>query len=171
MNDFVNALIPKQANNDYRGGSIPFYGFCFFFATFIFKSTVHFLWPDSGVNSIASIIRFEGDPDPNNIIYMFSAVGGLTQMMWTIMFAIVLWRYRNMIPLMIGFLFLERIFVFVVGWMHPLTPEYFAYTPPGKAGVIPSFIVILVLLFLAVRNTMRYEDSDSHVEKPAREMA
>jgi hypothetical protein len=43
-------------------------------AVSLFRSTVHFLKPDSGVNSIASIRVFEGTPDPNHIIYMFSAI-------------------------------------------------------------------------------------------------
>ncbi len=161
MHRLIDALIPKQANNNYHGGSVAFYGFCLLVATFIFKSTVHFLKADSGVNSIASIILFEGDPDPNNIIYMFSAVMGLTQMMWTIMFGLVLWRYRSLIPLMLGFMLLERLFGFVVGWMHPLTPEFFARTPPGKAGEIPSLLVILLLLFLALRNTLQHQDVQS----------
>jgi len=155
--NIINALIPKQANNEYHGGSVAFYGFCLIALTFLFKSTVHFLAPDSGVNSIASIIFFEGNPDPNNIIYMFSAVAGLTQMMWTIMFGVVLWRYRSLIPLMLGFTLLERLFGFVVGWMHPLTADYYVHTPPGKAGAIPGLVISLLLLSFALYNTVQAE--------------
>lgn len=158
MKKLLDALIPIQANNNYNGGKIAFYGFLLLFALAVFRSTVHFLVPDSGVQSIASIILFEGNPDPNNIIYMFSAVGGLFQMLWVIMFALVLWRYRNLIPLMLGFLVLEKLFSFVVGWMHPLTPDYYMRTPPRKAGLVPMFLFTLVLLFFALRNTMQHED-------------
>ncbi|MGB0385563.1 MAG: hypothetical protein ACPGWR_12135 [Ardenticatenaceae bacterium] len=161
MMRIIDALIPKQANNEYHGGSVAFYGFCLIVVTFLFKSTVHFLTPDSGVNSIASIILFEGDPDPNNVVYMFSAIMGLTQMMWTIMFGVVLWRYRSLIPLMLGFTLLERLFGLVVGWMHPLTPEYFAHTPPGKAGEIPGLLVSLLLLSLALYNTVQYQNGQT----------
>ena len=159
MNRVLEALVPRHANNDYRGGAMAFYGFCLLFAAQVFRSTVHFLKPDSGVNSIASIRVFEGDPDPNNIIYMFSAIGGLTQMMWAILFALVLWRYRNLIPLMLGFLVVEWLFGFVVGWMHPLTPEYFARTPPGKLAALPMLLVCSGLLFLALRLTIRSEET------------
>ncbi|MEE2776640.1 MAG: hypothetical protein VYE73_07745 [Acidobacteriota bacterium] len=159
MNRVLDALVPRQANNDYRGGPISFYGFCLLFAVHVFKSTVHFLKPDSGVNSIASIMVFEGSPDPNNIIYMFSAIGGLTQMMWVMLFALVLWRYRNLIPLMLGFLVVEHLFGFVVGWMHPLTPEYFARTPPGKLAAFPMLLVCSGLLSLALRLTIQSEEA------------
>ena len=53
MNRVLEALVPRQANNDYRGGAMAFYGFCLLFAAQVFRSTVHFLKPDSGVNSIA----------------------------------------------------------------------------------------------------------------------
>jgi hypothetical protein len=159
MNQVLEAIVPREANNDYRGGAVAFYGFCLLFAAQVFRSTVHFLAPDSGVNSIASIIVFEGSPDPNNIIYMFSAVAGLTQMMWTLLSGLVLWRYRNLIPLMLGFLTIEKLFGFVVLWMHPLTPEYYERTPPGKLGAVPTLLVCSLLLALAVRNTMRSKGS------------
>ena len=159
MPRFLDAILPRQADNDYRGGPIPFYGFCLVAATHVFSSTVHFLKPDSGVNSIASIIVFEGTPDPNHIIYMFSAVGGVTQMMWVMLFGLVLWRYRNLVPLMLAFIVLETLFGFVVGWMHPLTPEYFEYTPPAKVAAVPKLVVCGTLLFLALRRTVRSRDA------------
>ncbi len=154
MASVLDAIFPRQANNDYRGGAVPFYGFCLLAATSLFSSTVHFLKDDSGVNSIASIIVFEGTPDPNNIIYMFSAVGGLSQMLFVMLYGLVLWRYRNLIPLMLGFLVLEVLFGFVVGLMHPLTPKYFEYTPPAKVVAVPKLLVCASLLVLAVRRSM-----------------
>jgi hypothetical protein len=59
MTSIVDIIFPKQANNDYRGGAIPFYGFCLLLPLNLFRSTVHFLKDDSGVNSIASIKLFE----------------------------------------------------------------------------------------------------------------
>ncbi len=106
------------------------------------------------MNSIPRNNVIEGTPDPNNIIYMFSAVGGLSQMLFVMLYGLVLWRYRNLIPLMLGFLVLEVLFGFVVGLMHPLTPEYFEYTPPAKVVAVPKLLVCASLLFLAVRRSM-----------------
>jgi len=153
MTSALDAIFPRQANNDYRGGAVPFYGFCLLTAVMLFRSTVHFLKPDSGVNSIASIMVFEGTPDPNNIIYMFSAIGGVQQMLWVMFYGLVLWRYRNLIPLMFAFAIVEGLFGFVVLSMHPLTPEYFEHTPPGKLGSVPKLVYCAVMLFVAVRSS------------------
>ena len=144
-------ILPRQANNDYRGGAVPFYGFCLLTAVMLFRSTVHFLKDDSGVNSIASIMIFEGTPDPNTVIYMFSAVGGMHQMLFVMLYGLVFWRYRNLIPLMFAFMIVETLFGFVVGQMHPLTPEYFEHTPPGKLAGVPKLLFGAAMLFLAVR--------------------
>ncbi len=53
----------------------------------------------------------------------------------------------------------EKLFGFVVLWMHPLTPEYFARTPPGKLGAVPTLLVCSVLLFLALRRMMQSEEA------------
>jgi hypothetical protein len=153
MPQALEVLFPRQANNDYRGGAVPFYGFCLISAVMLFRSTVHFLKPDSGVNSIASIMIFDGTPDPNNIIYMFSAIGGLHQMLWVMFYGLVLVRYRNLIPLMFAFMVVEGFFGFVVSTMHPLTPEYFEHTPPGKLASLPKLLYCAGMLFASVRRS------------------
>ena len=65
----LDALIPRSATNDYRGGRVPLYFFYALIAMVTFRSFVHFVKDDSGVNSIASIMIFSGTPDPNNVIY------------------------------------------------------------------------------------------------------
>ena len=39
--------------------------------------------------------------------------------------------------------------------MHPLTPDYYARTPPGKLGNLPMLLIGSTMLVLAVRNTLR----------------
>ncbi len=155
MASTIDVVLPRKVTNEYRGGPIPFYGFCLLFATQVFSSTVHFLKADSGVNSIASIIvfPFEGPADPNNVIYLFSAVGGVSQMMFTILYALVLWRYRSLLPLMLCFMLLETLFGIVVTTMHPLTPDYYQYTPPAMIARIPQLIVIPTLIFMAIQRS------------------
>ncbi len=153
MASTLDIIIPKQANNDYRGGRVPFYGFCLLAALGLFRAVVHFLKDDSGVNSIADIVIFEGTPDPNTIIYMFSALMGMHQMIFVILMGLVLWRYRNLIPLIFAFTVLESCFGFLVQVMHPLTPEYYGDTPPGLVGAVPKLLIVVVLLVLSVRNS------------------
>jgi len=163
MASIIDVVLPRPVTNEYRGGPIPFYGFCLLFAAQIFSSTVHLLKADSGVNSIASIIvfPFEGPADPNNIIYLFSSVGGVTQMMFTVLFALVLWRYRSLVPLMLGFLLLETLLGIVVTTLHPLTPEYFEHTPPGLMARVPKLIVLPMLLLMAIRRSKKEMEKDS----------
>ena len=152
MSRALDVILPAEASNDYRSGRVPLYGYCFMVAVMLFRSSVHFLKPDSGVNSIASIMVFKGDPDPNNIIYLFSADGGMVQMLWVMLYGIVLWRYRNLIPLMFAFMVVESCFGFVVGALHPLDPIYFERTPPGKLAALPKLAFSVIMSFLAVRN-------------------
>ncbi|MCH2171891.1 hypothetical protein MK489_13990 [Myxococcota bacterium] len=155
MASMIDAVLPKKVTNEYLGGQIPFYGFCLVFSTQIFSSTVHLFTSDSGVNSIASIIQFpfEGPADPNNVIYMFSAVGGVSQMMFTLLYGLVLWRYRSLIPLMLGFMLLETLLGIVVTTLHPLTPEYYEYTPPAMVIRVPKIIALVVFLFMAIHRS------------------
>ena len=156
-----DVIFPRQANNNYLGGAVPFYGFCLLAAVMLFRSTVHLLKDDSGVNSIASIMVFEGTPDPNNIIYMFSAIGGVQQMLWVMFYGLVLWRYRNLIPLMFVLALVEGAFGFIVQSMHPLTPEYFEHTPPGMVGSLPKLLFCAIMLLIAVRQS----SSDDHDDR------
>ena len=65
----------------------------------------------------------------------------------------MLWRYRGLIPLMLGFMLLETLLGVVVTTLHPLTPEYFEYTPPGLVARLPKLILLPALLFMAIHRS------------------
>ncbi|MAE94471.1 MAG: hypothetical protein CL910_07415 [Deltaproteobacteria bacterium] len=155
MASALDAIVPRRANNDYRGGAIAFYGFSLLVAERIFSATVHFLTPDGGKNSIASIIVFEGDPDPNPIVYMFASIAGAHEMLFVLLYGLVLWRYRNLIPLMLTLMLVGMAFGVVASTLHPLTPDYFERTPPAMLVRVPMFLFIGTLLFLAVRQSSK----------------
>ena len=145
-------IFPRQASNDFRGGKIPVYGFCLMLLPVTFRSLVHFLKADSGVNSIATIHIFPGDPDPNQVIYMFSSIGGAYQTIILLIYLVVLFRYRNLIPLMFTLMLVEVGFRMVVGSIHPLTEEFFQRTPPGKFGNLPFGLLSVAMLWVSYRN-------------------
>ena len=147
----VNALLPEEANNDYRGGAIPLYGFGLLTAVMLGRSLIHFLKDDSGVNSIATIITFSGTPDPNNVIYMFSSLWGTQQLITVIVYGVVLLRYRSLIPAMYLLQIAEVFFRISVGILHPLTEEFFLRTPPGKIGNVPLLLFCGGMLYLTIR--------------------
>ena len=64
----LKALLPSEANNDYRGGPVPLYVFCALSMLMLGRSLIHFFKGDSGVNSIATLVTFSGSPDPNQVV-------------------------------------------------------------------------------------------------------
>jgi hypothetical protein len=47
---------------------------------------------------------------------------------------------------------MQQFFICMVQTMHPLTPDHYTYTPPAFVGAVPALIVLVILLYLAVRN-------------------
>lgn len=169
----LETILPKTANNDFRGGKVPVVVFCLFIAVMTFRSLVHFLMDDSGVNAIASIHVFPfapGAPDPNNVIYMFSSLWGSQQVIMVMIYLLVLYRYRNFIPLMFVLMMVEVCFRLTVGMLHPLTEEFYVRTPPGKFGNLPFFVLSALMLYLSHRNIAKSQDPvrDASVDEPVR---
>jgi hypothetical protein len=149
---FLDTVLPSQASNDFRGGKVPIYGFCLMLLPITFRALVHFLKDDSGVNSIASIHLFHGDPDPNVVVYMFSSLWGSQQAVMLLFYLLVLYRYRNLIPLMFVLMLLEIGFRMVVGSLHPLTEEFYVRTPPGMYSNSILGSLSVAMLYLSHRN-------------------
>ena len=147
----LERLLPANANNDYGGSKIALYALPLISTVLLGRSLIHFFKGDSGVNSIASIHVFPGTPDPNQVIYMFSALWGSQQLIMVVIIAIVAWRYRSLIPLMYGLLVLEVLFRLSVGVIHPLTPEYYERRPPGAVGNLPMLVVFATMFVLSLR--------------------
>ena len=146
-----NRLLPDVVDNHYRGSSIAFYGMIVLLIPLTFRSLVHFLKEDSGVNSIATIVTFSGSPDPNTVIYMFSSQWGGYQLLFVFLMAIILVRYRALIPLGFAFLIVESFFRIVSGTLHPLTPEHYETRPPGAYATYIFLFYGAVMLWLSLR--------------------
>ena len=147
----IERIIPKQANNNYLGSPLAFYGMILFVLLMIFSAYMHFLQPQYAANKIANIIVFESSPDPNQIIYMAFSLWGLQQTSFVIFNVIILFSYRNLIPLMyLLWIFTWLMRPLVVGQLYPLTPEYTTGITPGIAGlpVILSYLLIMLLMSL-----------------------
>ena len=147
----IERIIPKQANNNYLGSPLAFYGMILFVLLMIFSAYMHFLQPQYAANKIANIIVFESSPDPNQIIYMVFSLWGLQQTSFVIFNLIILFSYRNLIPLMyLLWIFTWLMRPLVVGQLYPLTPEYTTGSTPGIAGlpVILSYLLIMLLMSL-----------------------
>jgi len=135
----MKSLLPIQADNNYPFHKSVTYIFGFLTAVTLIRSLIHLLAPDGGANSIASIIVFPGTPDPNAVIYFVFFLWGLSQLLMGIFYVIVLIRYRNLIPLMLLFLFSEYTLRLIIGRvLKPLADNYFIGTAPEKSATTSS---------------------------------
>jgi hypothetical protein len=144
----MKSILPIHADNTYPFHKSVTYIFGFLTAATLIRSLIHLLAPDGGANSIASIIVFPGTPDPNAVIYFVFSLWGLSQLLMGIFYVIVLIRYRNLIPLMFLFLFVEYTLRLVIGRiLKPLADNYFIGTAPGEIGnyiLIPLTVILLI---------------------------
>lgn len=146
----LSALLPRHASNDYRGRPVALYAFCVIALMIAGRSLVHLLKDDSGVHSIATILAFPGDPDPDRVIHLYSALWGGQQLVMVLVYAVVLLRYRNLVPLMYALLIVELGLRMLAGALHPLGPEYYMRPPPGGRMNLPMTGLCALLLWLSL---------------------
>lgn len=104
------------------------------------RSLIHILAPDSGAQSIASMDTKVAGGD--NIVALLAQWGG-GQLLEAGVIWVVLWRYRGLVPLMLGVVTAEQALRVGIGTSKPLVT---ARTPPGalSRGLLPAAAVALV---------------------------
>jgi hypothetical protein len=105
------------------------------------RSLIHVLAPDSGAQSIASMdtrVKSGG-----NIIALRAQWGG-GQLLEAGVIWVALWRYRGLVPLMLGVVTAEQLLRAGIGSAKPLTT---AHTPPGalSKALLPAVAVALAM--------------------------
>jgi len=144
----MSRLLPRAIDNNYQGPKISLYFFIIFMIVNTWRSFVHFLAEDAGINSIANIVTFEGNPDPDNLIYLFGSLWGEMQVLLCLISWIVIVKYKAFIPFFYLIWLLEWILrVGVIGKIHPLEPIYQTGITPGQeyAWIV---LVLLSLFFM-----------------------
>jgi hypothetical protein len=128
-------VFPKQLDNSFRGNRIAVVVFALITVFTLARSCIHIFAPDGGASSIAGInTSVEGG---SNIISMF-ALWGLAQLLMGLVYVVVFFRYKSLIP------FSGRV---LIGMIKPLIVSH---TPPGAIGdyiLIPLAILMLILCF------------------------
>jgi hypothetical protein len=147
----LETIFPREANNDYQGSPIAFYGFLPIVAMQAFSACVHYFTYDSGKIQIAGMIPFEGTPDPSGLIFALGANAGAWELIILAIYGIVLWRYRNLIPLVFTLAIAKSLLGFGNTFLHPIDPAYFEHTPPALIVRLPRLGFEVLMLFLAVR--------------------
>jgi len=144
LSTIKSKIFPEKAENDYKGYKFAEITFLIIIFVSIFRSLIHFLAPDGGAESIAGIdLSVEG----GDIIIAIFALWGSSQLLMVIVYLIVYFRYKNLIPLMYVLIIIEYTMRIAVDMMKTIETTSVA---PGAVG---NYIVIplaLVMLFLSI---------------------
>jgi hypothetical protein len=140
----MEAVFPKQIDNDYKGSRIAAYVFLLLAMVGTLRSCIHIFAPDGGAGSIAGMdLTVAG---ANNIIFSF-ALWGSNQLLVAIIQLVVFFRYKRLIPMMYLLLALEIALRMLVGQLKPPT---FAHVPPGQIGNYIVLPLSLLMFYLSI---------------------
>ena len=144
----LTIIIPNEASNKTTIGKINIILFGIVTIATLLRSMAHVFLPDGGANSIATLITFTENPDPDAVIHFVFSLWGLSQLLMGFFYILVLAKYRNLIPLMWVFILMEysgRVLIGTV--LKPLGEHYFVGTAPGEVGnyiAIPFALVMII---------------------------
>lgn len=145
----IEKLLPKPVTNHYSGHPLAKRVFVVLTIITIGRSLVHMFAADGGAQSIASIaLDAFTDGGANTVITVF-ALWGLSQLIIGLLYAIVLWRYQTLIPLMYAFFSFEYFMRLLAGFYSPGLEKL--ETAPGEIGNILFLPLGLVMLWLSLR--------------------
>ena len=151
MNEFAEKLVPERAENDYKGYRFAEIAFLVIAIITIVRSLLHILLPDGGAQTIATIdINIEG----SEIIISIFALWGLAQLLMGIFYIIVYFRYKNLIPLMYVFIFIEYAMRIIIGQLKPFETMGIA---PGAVGNIIMVPLSLIFFFFSIKEPKNKE--------------
>ena len=140
-------LFPKAIDNQYRGLSIAKWTFVAMTILTVSRSLAHMFLPDGGAQSIATIALDAFSPVAASVVIGIFAYWGLSQLLFGLLYVLVLWHYQSLIPLMWAFLFIEWTGRLLLGFYKPIETVGQA---PGGIGNWIFPIVSLVMLVLSL---------------------
>lgn len=144
MNRILALILPRTADNRYKGNKIALWVFILLAVVSTGRSIIHFLAPDGGAGSIAGLDLTQG---AENIIFVFG-LWGLSQLLYAFIQLLVAFRYRSLIPLFYLILFFEIIGRMTVGVMkHPILLHG---TPPGGIANYTLLPTVMLMFLLSI---------------------
>jgi hypothetical protein len=141
----VEELLPQPITNHYRGAPVAKWVFALLTVITVARSLAHILLPDGGAGSIATIPLDSFTTNGAATVVHIFALWGLSQLLFGLLYIVVLWRYQGLIPLMYLFILVEYVGRLLLAWAKPIVTDG---TAPGAIG---NFVLIpLALLMLAL---------------------
>jgi hypothetical protein len=141
-------LFPKTIDNQHRGMPVTRWLFVAMTILTVGRSLAHMFLADGGAQSIATIALDAFSPNASAVIIGVFAYWGLSQLMFGLLYVLVLWRYQSLIPLMSLFIFFEWTGRLLLGFYKPIEA---VGTAPGEIGNMILPVVALIMLVLALK--------------------
>ena len=143
-------LVPAHLDNVYRGAPIAKWILAALVVLTVARSLAHVFLPDGGAQSIATIPleRFTAN-GAAAIIHIF-ALWGLSQLLFGLLYVVVLWRYQALVPLMWLFILIEYSGRLLLASAKPFQVTG---TAPGGVGNYILVPLALAMLFLSLRTS------------------
>ena len=146
-------MFPKQVDNNFQGYKIATVIFLLVTLFTIARSCIHIFTSDGGAGSIASIdVSGEGG---SNIVSLF-AFWGLSQLLMGLVYLVVYFRYKSLIPFMSLLILVEYSGRTVIGLLKPLEVSH---TPPGAIGDYVMVPVAILMLILSLKRPKKKTDN------------
>ena len=141
----IDRLFPQSITNQYRGAFLARWVFVLLMLVTIARSLAHIFLPDGGAQSIATIPLDTFTVNGAAALIHLFGLWGLSQLLFGFLYAIVLWRYQSLIPLMYLFILVEYTGRLLLTFAKPFETNG---TAPGAIGnyvLIPLALVMLIL--------------------------
>lgn len=145
----MQKILPKRADNKFEGYKFTEYVFLLLTIVSIIRSLIHIIAPDGGASSIATIdLNVEG----GDIIVSAFALWGSSQLLMGFVFAIIYFRYKNLIPLMYIIIITEYSLRIFIGFLKPLETKGLAHGAIGNVIILPVAILMLIFSLIPQKN-------------------
>jgi hypothetical protein len=142
-------LFPQTITNDYRGAPVAKWVFVLLTVVTIGRSLAHIFLPDGGAQSIATIPLDSFTPNAADAVVHIFALWGLAQLLFGLMYVVILWRYQALIPLMYVFIVVEYTGRLLLAFAKPFETSG---TAPGAVGNFILIPLALLMLVLSLQN-------------------
>ena len=144
----LERLLPRTIDNHFRGHRVALWMFYPITLMTIVRSLIHVFRSDGGAQSIATIpLDSFTEVGAATVVAIF-AQWGLSQLLMGGLYALVLVRYRSLIPLMYVLILIEYAGRMAVGAMKPIVT---LETPPGGPGSIVLVVIAITCIVLCLR--------------------
>lgn len=143
----LSTLLPQPITDNYPGHPLAQWALVAMTALTVGRSLAHIFLVDGGAQSVATIPLDAYPPAASAVIIGMFAQWGLSQLLLGLLYALALWRYRSLIPLMWSFVLVEWTGWLLLGLYKPIDT---AGTAPGAIGnvIFPAVASVMLVLSL-----------------------